>query len=225
MNAGPLFLGEVSCTAMELVCVRHGRTAWNVVRRFQGHSDIPLDDEGRAQALDLASYLATERFDVARSSDLSRAWVTAEAISAACGVRAVREPRLREMALGAWEGLTWPEIMERTPGLSHDHEMSPKVYTPEGGETFDAVCARVAPVLAEIAATLPIDGRALVVSHAGVMHALMHVALAPEDASGRGVQFVPACILRLRGDGRAPWTIVSVNETAPPRFVREGCPP
>jgi broad specificity phosphatase PhoE len=186
------------------------------VRRFQGRSDIPLDDEGRAQARALAAHLAPEHFDLALASDLSRAWETAQAIGAACGISVIREPRLREMALGSWEGLTWPEIVARTPGLSPEHEMSPKEYKPDGGESFDDMRARVAPVLDEIAAALPVDGRALAVSHAGLMHALVSVALAPDDESARGLRFVPAGILRLQGDGKSAWTIATVNETAAP---------
>jgi broad specificity phosphatase PhoE len=100
---------------LELVCVRHGRTAWNAVRRFQGRTDVPLDDEGRAQAQALAAHLASEHFDFALASDLSRATATAAAIGAACGVAVMSEPRLREMNFGAWEGLTWDEITERFP--------------------------------------------------------------------------------------------------------------
>jgi broad specificity phosphatase PhoE len=89
---------------LELVCVRHGRTAWNAVRRFQGRTDVPLDEEGRAQAQALAVHLRGERFDLALSSDLSRAAATAAAIGAACGVAIELEPRLREMQFGSWRG-------------------------------------------------------------------------------------------------------------------------
>ncbi len=54
---------------MELICVRHGRTAWNAGRRFQGQTDIPLDDEGLAQAQALALHLREERFELALASD------------------------------------------------------------------------------------------------------------------------------------------------------------
>jgi|GEM_PF-3462963 len=55
---------------MELICVRHGRTAWNALRKFQGQTDVPLDDEGLAQAQALAAHLRDEHFDVALTSDL-----------------------------------------------------------------------------------------------------------------------------------------------------------
>ena len=67
---------------MELICVRHGRTAWNAARRFQGQTDIPLDDEGLAQAQALAAHLRDEHFDFALASDLNRARTTAETILA-----------------------------------------------------------------------------------------------------------------------------------------------
>ena len=65
---------------MELICVRQGRTAWNALRRFQGQTDIPLDDEGLAQAQALAAHLRDEHFDHALASDLVRARTTAETI-------------------------------------------------------------------------------------------------------------------------------------------------
>jgi broad specificity phosphatase PhoE len=100
---------------LELVCVRHGRTAWNAKRRFQGRTDVPLDAEGLAQARALAAHLSRERFSISLSSDLSRAADTAEAIGASCGVLVEPEPRLREMRFGEWEGLTWNEIVAPPP--------------------------------------------------------------------------------------------------------------
>lgn len=201
---------------MQLICVRHGRTAWNAVRRFQGQTDIPLDDEGRAQAQALAAYLGRERFDIALASDLSRALETARGIGALAGITIEPEPRLREMQFGAWEGLTWDEIVARTPSLAYEYEKSPRYYVPEHGESFDDLCARVQPVLGEITARLGPAGRALIVSHAGVMHALLRVALAAADEASLGIKFVPASIMRLEGDGRIPWRLAGVNEVAPP---------
>lgn len=201
---------------MELVCVRHGRTAWNAVRRFQGRTDIPLDDEGRAQARALAAHLADERFDFALSSDLSRAAATAAAIGRACGVAIEPEPRLREMQFGSWEGLTWVEIVARTPGLAGQSPTAPAIYRPGDGESFDDVSERIRPVLAELTARLKANGRALLVSHAGVMHALLRVALDELDEASLGVTFLPASIMRLSGNGSLPWRLDRVNEVAPP---------
>ncbi len=186
------------------------------MRRFQGRTDIPLDDEGRAQAQALARYLAPERFDLCVASDLSRAASTATAIGAACGVTVEFEPRLREMRFGSWEGLTWDEIVARTPALAHAPARAPLVYLPADGESFDEVSARVAPVIAEVRARLGPGGRALIVSHAGVMHAILGIALAEPEESALGITFRPASIMRLEGDGTIPWLLTSVNEIAPP---------
>ncbi len=201
---------------MELVCVRHGRTAWNAHKRFQGWTDIPLDAEGRAQAQALAAHLAGERFDLAVSSDLSRAASTAAAIGDACDVRIEPDPRLREMRFGRWEGLTWEEIVARTPELRDAQRTAPKYYIPEDGESFDVVTERIRPVIANVVARLAPQGRALIVSHAGVMHALLRVALDESDEAALGITFAPASIMRLSGDGSLPWRLERVNEIAPP---------
>jgi probable phosphoglycerate mutase len=201
---------------VELVCVRHGRTAWNAVRRFQGRTDVPLDDEGRAQARALAAHLAGEHFDLALSSDLARAAETAAAIGLACGVAIESESRLREMRFGSWEGLTWNEIVARTPALADRPATAPAYYVPEGGESFDDVSARIAPVLAELTVRLAPSGRALLVSHAGVMHALLRIALEKPDEASLGITLAPASIMRLSGDGTLPWRLDRVNEIAPP---------
>jgi probable phosphoglycerate mutase len=200
---------------MELVCVRHGRTAWNRDRRFQGHIDIPLDETGRAQARALAAYLASESYDIALSSDLSRALETARAIGVASGITVEEEPALREMRFGTWEGLRWDEIVALTPDLAYAYEKTPKAYAPPEGESFDELCARVAPVLERLEARAGADGRALLVSHAGVMHAILRL-LCGDAKEAAGVRLLPASIMRLRGSG-FPYAISTLNEVAPPR--------
>jgi broad specificity phosphatase PhoE len=205
---------------MELVCARHGRTAWNAVRRFQGQTDIPLDDEGRAQAQALAAHLRPEPFDLAVSSDLTRARTTAEAILAGRARPALElDPSLREMRFGAWEGLTWLEIVERWPELSARYEYSPRDYVPEGGEGWDALCERIEATLRRVTARLAPDGRALIVSHAGVMHAILHVvgsANAEHRDMAVRVRLAPASVLRVSGSFEHGWTIDAINETAAP---------
>lgn len=204
---------------MELVCVRHGRTAWNADRRFQGQTDIPLDDEGLAQARALAAHLRDEQFHHAFSSDLVRARVTAETV---CGERIgpiALMAELREMHFGRWEGLTWDEIVSRWPELDAAGEKVPMHYTAEGGESWDALCARIDSALRAITAKLSPDDRALIVCHAGVLHGIVRVLRdhpAPDtDRSDAVVRFSPCGILRARGSFAAGWEITALNETAP----------
>jgi broad specificity phosphatase PhoE len=200
--------------SVELVCVRHGRTAWNAERRFQGRTDVPLDDEGRAQARSLAALLAADRFDAAVASDLARARETAEIILGGGPPPLELDGRLREMAFGAWEGLTWDEIVARYPEVEDHDPARPRFFTPDGGETFEQVCERVAPVLAEFAERLGPDGRGLVVAHAGVLHAIVKVLVAETETEALTVRFSPASATRFVG-ANGSYRIASLNETGP----------
>jgi len=195
------------------VCVRHGRTAWNGLRRFQGHSDIPLDAEGRAQASALAAHLRAERFDLAVASDLSRARETAQAILGERGPVLETDPDFREMRFGTWEGLTWEQIVAAHPELARDGEMRPKFYTPDGGESFDELVDRVRRAFERVIARLHDGEHALVVAHAGVLHAAMRVFL-PDGAALEG-RFVPASVTRFRSR-EGGWMLAAYNETAQP---------
>jgi len=203
---------------MELICVRHGRTAWNAGRRFQGQTDIPLDDEGLAQAQALAVHLRHERFDLALASDLVRARTTAETICASHDLEIELTPELREMHFGQWEGLTWDEIVARWPELDAKNEKAPMYYTAEGGESWDALCVRVDTFLRATTARMAPADRALIVSHAGVMHGIVR-SLTSAGGSGAhpvavGIKFAPAAILRARGSFDAGWELTAINETA-----------
>ena len=91
-------------TAARIILWRHGRTDWNVIDRFQGQADIPLDDVGSAQALRAAEVLAAYRPSRLYSSDLSRCYQTAEMLAQRTGLDITTDKRLREF-MSLMEGL------------------------------------------------------------------------------------------------------------------------
>lgn len=97
---------------MELVAVRHGITAWNLERRYQGQQDIPLlFPDAEAGLLALRESLADERFDAIYSSDLQRCQQTlAWSQAATPGTAVSLEPRLRELDFGDYEGKVYDEL-------------------------------------------------------------------------------------------------------------------
>jgi broad specificity phosphatase PhoE len=130
-----------------LYLARHGETDSNALRRVQGLSDIPLNENGRLQAGRLAGRLAHTPFAAAYASDSSRATETAEIVVRGRSISLHRTAELREISYGQWEGLTFEEVENRDPvgfarynsdGLSDDLE-----FAPPGGETVRALLARI----------------------------------------------------------------------------------
>ena len=147
---------------MRLVLWRHGQTTWNAERRFQGQSDIPLDQTGLAQAERAARLLAGLRPDLIVSSDLIRASATAAPLARLTGLEVTLDKDLRERHGGRWEGLTDGEIRARYP-VEH------ATWTPPDGEPAIVVADRVAAALQRIAATVSDGGLAVVVSHGAAL--------------------------------------------------------
>jgi probable phosphoglycerate mutase len=141
---------------------RHGQTIWNVERRFQGQTDIPLDDTGEAQAEYAARRLATLRPDAIFSSDLTRAAGTAAPLARLTGLAVTLDKDLRERAGGAWEGLTDREIAERYPAER-------ATWNPPDGEPTTAVADRVGGALRRVADSIADGGLAVVVSHGAAL--------------------------------------------------------
>ena len=170
---------------MRLLLARHGRTAWNAERRYQGQRDVPLNREGRLQADALAQRLSDEPIDVIYASDLRRAWDTAAAIAALQGLPVRPEPRLREIDFGDWEGLTTDEIEQASPGVIMAWRDDPRQAPPPGGENIDQVTGRVRAAMADIARSHQ-DETVLVVAHGGILRVLLCLALdLPPDAFWR----------------------------------------
>ena len=133
-----------------LFLVRHGETDWNAEGRLQGHTDRPLNDDGRRQAKELADRLAREGADAIYASDLVRAKETAEIVGERLGLTVVVDPDLREKDWGTWEGLTGDE----------------RVHVEFAGESTEDHRARVMGAVRRIVARHP-DQRIVVVTHGG----------------------------------------------------------
>jgi glucosyl-3-phosphoglycerate phosphatase len=149
-------------TRIRLLLWRHGQTAWNVEGRFQGQSDIPLDETGQQQAERAARLLAALRPDVIISSDLSRAMATAAPLARLTGLTVSTEKDLRERHGGAWEGLTDVQIRTQYP-VEHAQWMPP------GGESTVTVADRAGAALERIAESLAPGSLAVVVSHGAAL--------------------------------------------------------
>ena len=149
-----------------VVLWRHGQTGWNVQDRFQGHTDVELDEVGRDQAARAARLLAALRPKAIISSDLSRARETADALSRLTDVPVREDARLRETFGGTWQGLTVGEIR----GLDAEAYARWRAGedVPAGGaETRTDVAGRVLPAVLEAAEQIPAGECVVVVTHGG----------------------------------------------------------
>lgn len=150
--------------------VRHGETAWNAERRLQGQLDISLNAAGENQARAAGRWLAAHhRIDALYSSNLQRAWRTAQHIGQALGCTPVAEPELRERKYGLFEGLTYDEAKHQHPEIYARMERRDPVFPlPQGGESLRQFHQRITDTLARLLAAHA--GQTLVVVlHGGVL--------------------------------------------------------
>jgi alpha-ribazole phosphatase len=163
---------------MRLLLARHGLTDWNLQSRFQGQTDIPLNEQGCRQAAALGNRLASEPLQAIYTSDLRRAQQTAQAIRdgqlEAAPVRL--EPGLREIRFGAWEGLTYAEIEQHDPEGLKNWQADIMHTAPPQGETLAELAARVEAVLHGLRSEAS-AGPALLVAHGGPLQVFLCLAL------------------------------------------------
>jgi broad specificity phosphatase PhoE len=165
-----------------ILLARHGETDWNRENRFQGHADPPLNETGRAQAVELSAALEDEQLAAVYASPLRRAFETAELVAAPHDLVPMPVEALREVNVGSWQGLTRAEIEQRFPDqfarwLDY-HEGW------EDGESYEEMGRRVIAGLLELAAAH--DGeRILAVSHGGPVRAAYALADGISHAEAR----------------------------------------
>lgn len=152
---------------LTLLLVRHGATAWNEGGQWQGWTDNPLGDAGRAQTRALREELAGQTFDAVYSSDLTRARQTAEL---ALPGRALRlDARLRELNLGDYEGHTLAQMQAH--GGYAGWQADPWAQAVPGGESLQDVAARMRGWLTDVQAEFP-GGRVIAFSHSIALRTL-----------------------------------------------------
>ncbi len=159
-----------------LLLVRHGETDWNVSQRFQGHTDVPLNEKGRQQAAAIAQRLASEEIHAIYTSDLSRARDTAVEIAEFHQNEISADPRLREGDFGEWEGATYDEIQNNYPELVKAWHEDLVNFAPPAGETPHQLAERVASLYEEIK-TKHQDETAILVAHGGSLQILLCIML------------------------------------------------
>ena len=130
-------------TGARICIIRHGETDWNVEKRIQGHTDIPLNATGRAQALAMAFNAAHQRFHAIYSSDLLRAQETAQVLAQREDQAVKLLPQLRERHFGIFQGLTAAQGAELYP-QAHAHYVARDLdYDFETGESLRRFAGRV----------------------------------------------------------------------------------
>lgn len=180
-------------TATRLCLIRHGETDWNAGKRIQGHTDIPLNATGRAQALAMAYTAAHQRFAAIYSSDLARARETAAAL-AQREDEAVRPlPALRERHYGCFQGLTAAEAALRYPVLYAGYLARDPDCHFESGETLTAFAARVADGVNWLARHHP-GQTVAAVCHSGVLDVIYRRATGRPLSTPRDFE-IPNCAL------------------------------
>ena len=166
---------------LRIYLARHGKTDWNVARRLQGGTDVPLNETGRRQAVELADRLAGVRLDRIYTSALQRSRQTAEALQGRAPIEPL--PGLNEQSLGAFEGLF---VDGRDP--QREAEYKRRRLDPEdrldGGESLKQHLSRVQAAVQAIRSRHT-AGDVLIVGHGGtnamVLGALL--GLTAEQAS------------------------------------------
>ena len=192
-----------------LVLVRHGETEWSRTGRHTGVTDLPLTERGEADARRVSSLLTPWTFSRALVSPRQRARRTAE-LAGLTG--AVVDDRLQEWDYGGYEGVTTPQIREQ---VGHAWTVFADGVVPGDtpGESVEAVAARAASVLSDLAPTLH-DGDAALVAHGHYLRVLATVFLREEPRMGAKLLLDAGSVCVLGWEHGVP-AVRTWNATAP----------
>lgn len=210
--------GAASGEVRRLVVLRHGRTAWNAEGRAQGHSDVPLDRFGHAEAALAAPWVARYRPVALWSSDLARARETAAYVAKESGLDPVYDERLREFSLGERTGLTNDEFAARFPAQAaalRDGRWDPV----PGMETSEELAARVSAALVSLVESIEPGETAVAVAHGGAIKVGVSALLGWTPEIAQGLRHPVNCgwaVLEYEGPRSAGrWRLAAWNLSAP----------
>ena len=156
-----------------LYIVRHGETDWNKMGKYQGITDVPLNENGLNQAKACGEALKDITFDRILSSDLSRALVTAETIRGDRTTPITVDKRLRELNFGDWEAMLFSDIEARWPGLIDEMYLRPHLVKVPNGESFKDLQDRAWAGLEEFINENVEEETLLIACHGGTIRTLL----------------------------------------------------
>lgn len=161
---------------MKIYIIRHGETDWNVVKRLQGRSDIPLNEEGKRLARVTADALADIPFTRIYTSPLLRAKETAMIIKGDRDIPVIEEERIQEISFGIYEGLICAEdhYTIPDPDFINFFKQPEKYIAPKGAEKIETLCNRTTDFLQELVHTTAYqDDTILVSTHGAALRGLL----------------------------------------------------
>jgi len=145
--------------------VRHGETEWNKLGRFQGHTDISLNDRGLSQARETAVASEDWGYTAIYSSPLVRTVQVAEEIAKVTPMLVSQEPGLKELSLGDLEGVTGEEMRNDWPALFAAWRTEPEKMSMPNGESLGELRDRTWQVILDIEQKHSSDDSIVVISH------------------------------------------------------------
>ena len=197
----------------EIIIIRHGETEWNKTGRFQGHSDVPLSAEGRAQSEALGRHLALDHVDAIYASDLIRAMETAAPLAARFGLTVTPDPLLRELNFGAWEGRSFNDVnAEHSDAMKQFYNDPEHADIPES-EPFPVFQKRVAGRVREIVRAHQ-GKRIVIVSHGASIRILLADILAMPIRSIWHVSQLNTAVNKIRFEDDGFAIVTLMNDTS-----------
>lgn len=205
---------------MKLILIRHGETDWNRERRIQGHTDILLNERGRAQARCIAERLSISGICAVYSSPLARALYTGEAIAKSNSCPVYTRNGLMEIQFGKWEGRTGAEIADTYPERWGNWGLDPAVPLAEGAESLLKVQSRAVQVVEELLKNHGSSDTVCIATHAMPVKTIIsyYIGIPAASLINLSIDNCGYNALRFRGDGSAQ--LLVLNDTG--HLVREG---
>jgi broad specificity phosphatase PhoE len=195
---------------MKLTLIRHGQTEWNLIGKAQGHTDIPLDADGERQAYAAARALGGTDARTVLTSDLARAYRTAEIVAQLTDMEIEATSLLRERSFGQWEGQQYTWVRERFNELAEEHGMDHE-HRPPGGESLLDVWNRLDPVIERLNTA---SSDLVVVTHGGTCGLILARLIKAPIETSKSLRFGNTAITQLtrRPDGH--WSLDRYSDTS-----------
>jgi alpha-ribazole phosphatase len=198
---------------MRLILVRHGHTIYNEENRYQGQSDIPLNEKGLEQAKLLRKRFKNEKIEIIFSSDLKRAFQTAEEIVKGRNIKIIKDERLREINYGVFEGLNVEEIKSKYNEILENWWNQPfKTRIPKGEKLKDLE-KRVSQFLKEIFNKYK-HKNVMIVSHSGPLRIIVLKCLNLPLSLIRSIRFDNASVSIVEIERKIGGVLSLLNDTS-----------